>query len=126
MRNNSVLAGRAFGCSTRDTQILVNCLKSRSATDFTTTEVKPEVGWLTWTPVMDKYTRSWGSQFMNDSPEELLSRKEIKFDADFAYMSGITKNEGSFNVCKYYSFIFVLLSNIVFSSPHRKIPESKL
>lgn len=40
MRNNTVIAARAFGCSTRSTYILVECLKSRSATDFTTTEIK--------------------------------------------------------------------------------------
>lgn len=40
MRNNTVIAGRAFGCSTRSSYILVECLKSRSATDFTTTEIK--------------------------------------------------------------------------------------
>ena len=40
MRNTSVVAGYAFGCRTRHTYNLIECLKSRSAIDFTTTEVK--------------------------------------------------------------------------------------
>ncbi|KAJ6221357.1 hypothetical protein RDWZM_007169 [Blomia tropicalis] len=95
MRNNSVLAGRAFGCSTRDSRILVKCLMSRSATDLTTTEVKPDVGWLTWGPVVDKYTRNRDYQFMSDIPEYILKRKSIRFNANFAYMSGVTRDEGS-------------------------------
>lgn len=40
MRNTSVVAGYSYGCRTRHTFNLVECLKSRSAIDFTTTEVK--------------------------------------------------------------------------------------
>lgn len=100
MRNNSVLAGRAFGCSTRDSWTLVKCLKSRSATDFTATEVRPDVGWLTWGPVVDRWTRSKDYQFMTDLPEDLLSRRAVRFSEDFAYMSGVTKDEGSQVLCK--------------------------
>ncbi|OTF72032.1 neuroligin-4, Y-linked-like protein [Euroglyphus maynei] len=95
MRNNTVIAGRAFGCSTRTSYILVECLKSRSATDFTTTEIKPDVGWLAWAPVVDKYTRTHDSQLLPELPEVILNKRLQLFDPDFAYMSGVTRDEGS-------------------------------
>lgn len=99
MRNNSAIAGRAFGCATRNSWILVQCLKSRSATDFTNTEVKPDVGWLTWAPVPDFYTRRLENQFMPVVPDDMLERGWSP-DDDFAYMSGITRDEGSQVLCK--------------------------
>jgi neuroligin len=76
MRNTSVVAGYSYGCRTRHTFNLVECLKSRSAIDFTTTEVKPDVGWLAWGPVVDHYTRNKEYQFMPDFPENLLMEKK--------------------------------------------------
>ena len=61
---------------------------------------QPDVGWLTWGPVMDKYTRKRDYQFMADLPENLLKRGNIRFNPDFAYMSGVTRDEGSQTLCK--------------------------
>lgn len=44
---------------------------------------------------MDKYTRNRDYQFMSDIPEYILKRKSIRFNANFAYMSGVTRDEGS-------------------------------
>ncbi|XP_054158093.1 neuroligin-2-like [Oppia nitens] len=95
MRNTSVVAGYAFGCRTRHTYNLVECLKSRSAIDFTTTQVKPDVGWLAWAPVVDQFTRERGYQTIPDIPENLLHENRVEFDPEFAYMTGVTRDEGS-------------------------------
>lgn len=34
------------------------------------------------------------------SPEEMLERGLAEFSPDFAYMSGVTREEGSAEVCK--------------------------
>ena len=61
---------------------------------------QPDVGWLTWGPVVDKYTRNRDYQFMSDLPENLLKKGNIKFNPDFAYMTGVTRDEGSQAICK--------------------------
>ncbi|CAG2111725.1 unnamed protein product, partial [Medioppia subpectinata] len=98
MRNTSVVAGYSFGCRTRHTYNLIECLKSRSALDLTATEVTPDVGWLAWGPVVDRWTRERTEQTVPDLPENLLSKNAIEFDPDFAYMSGVTRDEGSYFV----------------------------
>lgn len=94
IRNNSIVAGYFYGCRTYHTFKLVDCLKSRSYTDVSLTNVRPEVGWLPWGPVPDFATRPRELQFMPDIPELLLEHG-TNFAPGFAYMAGLTRDEGA-------------------------------
>ena len=95
IRNNSIVAGYFYGCRTYHTHKLMECLKSRSYTDVSLTVVKPAVGWLPWGPVPDFATRPRELQFMPDLPEHLLDRGNVFFPPGFAYLTGITRDEGA-------------------------------
>ena len=95
IRNMSIVAGAAYGCRTRHTFKLVQCLKTRSPGDVIQYEVQPDIGWLPWAPVLDWATRST-NQFLPETPEAILTKgfppEEAHIDG---YMSGVTRDEGS-------------------------------
>lgn len=94
IRNISVTVGEHFGCSTRDSYQLIKCLESRRYNEFTVMEVETEVGWLPFSPVPDVMTRDRDFCFVPLSPDQFFS-SPLKFNDGFAYMSGVTRDEGS-------------------------------
>ena len=99
IRNNSIVSGYSFGCRTYYTYKLVECLNSRSFADISVSRVKPDVGWLSFAPVPDFATRPRELQFMPVLPEDLLDRgtggSSLGLDPDFAYLTGVTKDDGA-------------------------------
>lgn len=95
IRNTSIVIGEHFGCFTRDSYSLIKCLESRSFNEFTTVEVESEVGWLPFSPVSDHKTRDRDFAIVPDTPEQFFMLPYMKFADGFAYMSGVTRDEGS-------------------------------
>lgn len=95
IRNTSIVIGEHFGCFTRDSYSLIKCLESRSFNEFTTVEVESEVGWLPFSPVSDYKTRDRDFAIVPDTPEQFFALPYMKFADGFAYMSGVTRDEGS-------------------------------
>lgn len=77
---------------------LVECLKSRSFTDLTLRQVKPDVGWLPFAPVPDYATRLRDNQVMPDWPENVLEMGNTRFAPGFAWMTGVTRDEGAADI----------------------------
>lgn len=92
VRNTSIVIGEHFGCYTKDTFSLMRCLESRAYNDFTTTEVEPEVGWLPYTHVVDSTTRDRDFALVSGVP---VIDSYTNFLDGFAYMSGVTRDDGS-------------------------------
>lgn len=95
IRNTSIIIGDHFGCFSRDSMNLIRCLDSRSFNEFITVEVESEVGWLPFTPVSDYATRDRDFALMPNTPEQIMQLDSIRFNDGFAYMSGVTRDEGS-------------------------------
>lgn len=95
IRNTSIVIGEHFGCFTRDTYSLIKCLESRSFNEFTTVEVQSEVGWLPFSPVSDFNTRDRDMALLPQTPDQFFAHQYMKFADGFAYMSGVTRDEGS-------------------------------
>lgn len=95
IRNTSIVIGEHFGCFTRDSYSLIKCLESRSFNEFTTVEVESEVGWLPFTPVSDYRTRDRDFAIVPETPEQFFQMHSSRFSDGFAYMSGVTRDEGS-------------------------------
>lgn len=95
IRNTSIVVGESFGCFTRDSYNLIKCLESRSFNEFTTVEVESEVGWLPFSPVSDYKTRDRDFALVSDTPDQFFQLPYTKFADGFAYMSGVTRDEGS-------------------------------
>jgi neuroligin len=95
VRNTSIVVGEHFGCFSRDSFSLIKCLESRSFNEFTTVDVESEVGWLTFSPVLDYKTRDRDFAIVPESPEQYLNLPYSRFNDGFAYMSGVTRDEGS-------------------------------
>ncbi|RWS11327.1 neuroligin-4: Y-linked-like protein, partial [Dinothrombium tinctorium] len=103
IKNMSIVAGNTFGCPVHYSYKLIECLKSRSYTEITLNEVKPDVGWIPWAPVPDFATQSKENQFMPFTPEQFLERgfpvNEPHLDA---YLAGVTRDEGSAHLLQDY------------------------
>jgi len=95
IRNTSIVIGEHFGCFTRDTYSLIKCLESRSFNEFTTVEVESDVGWLPFSPVSDFKTRDRDFSLLPETPDQFFQLPYLKFADGFAYMSGVTRDEGS-------------------------------
>ena len=95
IRNTSIVIGEHFGCSMRDSFSLIKCLESRSFNEFTAVEVESEVGWLPFAPVSDLKTRDRDFALVPETPEQFMQMSYMKFNDGFAYMSGVTRDEGS-------------------------------
>ncbi|KAG9510917.1 Neuroligin-3, partial [Fragariocoptes setiger] len=95
IRNTSIVVGEHFGCFSRDSMSLVRCLEARSFNEFTTTSVTPDIGWLAFAPVSDYRTRDRDLALLPDLPEHYFTMRYSEFPENFAYMSGVTRNEGS-------------------------------
>lgn len=95
IRNTSIVIGEHFGCFKRDSYSLIKCLESRSFNEFTTVEVESEVGWLPFSPVSDSKTRDRDFALIPDTPDQFFGLSYMKFPEGFAYMSGVTRDEGS-------------------------------
>lgn len=93
--NTSIVIGEHFGCFTRDTFSLIKCLESRSFNEFTTAEVESEVGWLPFSPVSDFRTRLRDLALVPETPDQFFQLSHMQFTDGFAYMSGVTRDEGS-------------------------------
>lgn len=95
IRNTSIVIGEHFGCYHRDSFSMIKCLESKSFNELTTVEVEREVGWLPFSPVSDYSTREREFALLPDSPEQFMQMSYMKFNDGFAYMSGVTRDEGS-------------------------------
>lgn len=95
IRNISISIGEHFGCYTKDSYHLIRCLETKSFNEFTTMEVESDVGWLPFTPVSDFMTRDRDYALVPNTPDQFFQLNNLKFNDDFAYMSGVTRDEGS-------------------------------
>lgn len=95
IRNTSIVIGEHFGCFTRDSYSLIKCLEARSFNEFTTVEVESEVGWLPFSPVSDYKTRERDISLVPETPEQFFQLDHMRFNDGFAYMSGMTRDEGA-------------------------------
>lgn len=95
IRNTSINVGEHFGCYEKDSFSLIKCLDSKSFNEFTSVEVESEVGWLPFSPVSDYKTRERDFAIVPETPEQFLKLAYMKFNDGFAYMSGVTRDEGS-------------------------------
>lgn len=87
--NQSMVTSRFYGCPEYDTERMMSCLSSKTYT-IAISEVENEVGWLPFTPVLDKNTRTKPDQVLPELPELLVKDKPI-FDG---YLTGLTRDEG--------------------------------
>ncbi|XP_023230746.1 acetylcholinesterase-like [Centruroides sculpturatus] len=92
LRNNSILYGIELGCDTRSSENLLNCLRKRTFKELVNSKVKRKVGWVTWAPVVDGYTRV-KDRVLPDTPENLLKYHNFNLRPNFAYMTGVTRDE---------------------------------
>lgn len=95
IRNTSITIGEHFGCFTRDSYQLIKCLESRGFHEFTKMEVESDVGWLPFTPVTDFKTRHRDIALVPNTPDQFFQSNSLQFNDGFAYMSGLTRDEGS-------------------------------
>lgn len=93
--NNTLILGDKLGCSSSSPSKLVECVQSRSVSDFSNSKVEPMVGHLAWGPVIDRETRQKQQWFLPDPPELMLEKGHVQFDADFSYMGGVTTGEAA-------------------------------
>lgn len=93
MINTTEILGEALGCSSQDSNRFVECIGQRSKHDIGNMEIKPRVGWLPWGPVVDNFTRRMSEAFLPKSPN-LMLEDGVLFRQGFAYMTGVTKDEG--------------------------------
>lgn len=94
-KNISIHIGEQFGCHTRDSYHLMKCLESHSFNHLTLDEVETEVGWLPFAPVSDYATRDRDLALVPNTPDQFFKLNNLGFHEDFAYMSGVTRDEGS-------------------------------
>jgi len=95
IRNTSIVVGDNFGCYHRDTFDLIKCLDSRSFNDLILFEVETDVGWLPFSPVSDYSTRERDFALLPETPDQFFQLPYLRFNDGFAYMSGVTRDEGS-------------------------------
>lgn len=95
IRNTSIVIGDHFGCYLKDSLSLIKCLDARSFNQFTSVEVESEVGWLPFSPVSDYKTRDREFAILPETPEQFFEMPFMKFNDGFAYMSGVTRDEGA-------------------------------
>ncbi|XP_022255482.1 cholinesterase-like [Limulus polyphemus] len=93
--NNTLILGDKLGCTSSSPSKLVECVQSRSVSDFSNSKLEPMVGRLAWGPVLDRETRQKEHWFLPDSPEFMLENGHVQFDADFSYMGGVTTGEAA-------------------------------
>lgn len=96
IKNNSLVAAFKYGCRTWNSVKLLECLSTRSYSDFTGEPVIPDVGWLAWAPVPDFATRPPGGQVLPFLPEDVLSSTSgFPFPSDFSYLTGVARDAAS-------------------------------
>lgn len=95
VRNTSIIVGEHIGCFARDSLALVKCLEAKSFNEFTTVDIESDVGWLASSPVLDYSTRDRDFAIVPESPEQFFQLAHTRFNDGFAYMSGVTRDEGS-------------------------------
>lgn len=95
IRNNSIHIGEHFGCHTRDGFHLMRCLEQHTFNHLTLMEVETEVGWLPFSPVSDYLTRDRDLAIIPNTPDQFFKHYNQHFSDGFAYMSGVTRDEGS-------------------------------
>lgn len=111
VQNTSRVYGEMLGCPIESSYRLVQCLKtSRSFYELGNGELKPHVGMFPWAPVLDvnftvprEYYNLWSESdwhFFTEEPEESIRQR--KYRPDIQYMSGVTTQEASFILCKYF------------------------
>ncbi|XP_035228462.1 neuroligin-4, Y-linked-like isoform X2 [Stegodyphus dumicola] len=93
MFNTSQILGEEVGCSNHDLSLLVHCIGTRTNNEIQIIKIKPRKGWLPWGPVIDNYTRRGEEQLLPWAPKEMLERRVV-FNDEFAYMTGISRDEG--------------------------------
>ncbi|XP_063220392.1 neuroligin-2 [Bacillus rossius redtenbacheri] len=108
VQNNSRVYGQLLGCSIESSWKLVNCLKQgRSWLELGNAEFQPQVGVLSWGPVLDGNFRVPGDtwyegwreadwHFLHEKPERLI--RTSQFNSRLAYMSGVTTQEAAYLV----------------------------
>lgn len=88
--NKSRVIAKYYGCPEYDdTERMMRCLSSKTYT-IAIAEVENEVGWLPFSPVLDKNTRTKSDQILPELPEVLAKDRPV-FDG---YLTGLTRDEG--------------------------------
>ncbi|CAL1261723.1 unnamed protein product [Larinioides sclopetarius] len=82
-----------YNCNFQSSYRTVTCLQGAPLNFFESTYFKPSVGWYPWTPVIDFCTRGVSRGILPDLPENLIKSPDRNFHDDFAYLTGVTKDE---------------------------------
>lgn len=90
IQNSSRAAAKQFGCPEHSSEQLVRCFTAKSYA-IALEEAKAEVGWLPFTPVLDRHTRRIEDQVLPDKPELLLAEASAS-----AFGAGISAASPSF------------------------------
>lgn len=62
--------------------------------------MQPKVGWYAWSPVVDFCTRESDKRIIPDLPENIIKYHPENLHSDFAYMTGVTRDEAATMLCK--------------------------
>lgn len=71
---------------------------------------QPKVGWYPWSPVVDVCSRDENRRVLPDSPENMIKFHYENLHHDFAYLSGVTKDEAAAMFSKNTYFLEISLS----------------
>ncbi|GFY37174.1 esterase FE4 [Trichonephila inaurata madagascariensis] len=82
-----------YNCNFQSSYRTVTCLRGAPLNFFESTYFKPKVGWYPWTPVVDVCTREANRRILPDIPENMIKFHYENSHEDFAYLTGVTKDE---------------------------------
>ncbi|KAG8184343.1 hypothetical protein JTE90_006746 [Oedothorax gibbosus] len=93
--NNSREYASMYHCLLQSSWRTVDCLRGAPLNFFESANLQPKVGWLPWSPVVDVCSREGNRQVLPDLPENMIKFHSENLHHDFAYLSGVTKDEAA-------------------------------
>ncbi|XP_065226291.1 fatty acyl-CoA hydrolase precursor, medium chain isoform X2 [Planococcus citri] len=105
--NTSKVFAKHLGCTIESSWKMFHCLKGRGFLELGDVNFKPDIGLVTWGPVIDanitmpvnEWYQGWNQRdwyFLNDTVESLIARGQI--NRNLAYMSGVTTQEAGYMI----------------------------
>ncbi|GIY83490.1 bile salt-activated lipase [Caerostris darwini] len=82
-----------YNCNFQSSYRTVTCLRGAPLNFFESTHFRPTVGWHPWSPVVDVCTRDGSRGILPDIPENMIKFHYENAHDDFAYLTGVTKDE---------------------------------
>ncbi|GIX75845.1 neuroligin 4-like [Caerostris extrusa] len=89
-----------YNCNFQSSYRTVTCLRGAPLNFFESTYFGPTVGWHPWSPVVDVCTRDGSRGILPDIPENMIKFHYENAHDDFAYLTGVTKDEAVSLLCK--------------------------